>query len=81
MEYSLDLSLFKESTSGLNVDSPEDQVSVKYDYSVVAWFFVSWFGTTMMPKKITFTCLKSNEVFEEITDKKLIEHYMLYRKK
>ena len=81
MDYSLNLNLFKESASGVNVDSSEDLVKIDYDYTATAWFFVTWFGTTRMPRKITFSCIKTNEVFEQITDKKLIEHFMLYRRK
>jgi len=81
MDYSLNLTLFKESSTGLNVDSTEDLVHVTYQYTPIALFFVTWFGTTRMPKKITFTCIETDEVFEVLTDKKLIEHYMLYRRK
>jgi hypothetical protein len=81
MDYNLNLELFKTSSAGVNVDSAEELVKIEYDYSAVAWFFVAWFGTTRLPKKISFTCTKTDEVFEVLTDKKLIEHYMLYRKK
>ena len=81
MDYKLNLELFKAASSGVTVDSPDDLVKVDYDYSLIAWFFVTWFGTTRLPKKIAFTCIKTKEVFEELTSKDLIEHYMLYRKK
>lgn len=80
-DYSLNLSLYKSSPNGHNVDSPDHLVRVDYTYSAVAWFFVTWFGTTRLPKRIIFTEVESGEVFEDITDPKLIEHYMLYRRK
>lgn len=81
MENQLNLSLFKTSSVGTNVDSLEDKVEVKMEYTAVGWFFVWFFGTTRMPTKISFTCLETGEVFEVIEDKKLIEHYMLYCRK
>ena len=81
MEYVIDQSLFKKSSVGTHVDDDESNVDVKYKYSGLAWFFVTWFGTTRLPFEIVFTCKKTGEVFEVLTDKKLIEHYMLYRKK
>lgn len=80
-DYTLNLSLYKVSSNGLNVDSPEDLVEVDYTYTAVAWFFVTWFGTTRLPKRIVFKVKETGEIFEDITDKKLIEHYMLYRRK
>ena len=77
----LDLSLYKKSSVGTHVDSDEAELQVDYKYSGMAWFFVTFFGTTQMPYEITFTCKKSGEVFEKLSDKKLIQHYMLYRKK
>lgn len=81
MEYVLDKSLFKQSSIGTHVDDDESHVSINYKYSPVAWFFVTWFGTTRLPYEISFTCKQTGEVFEVLTDKKLIEHYMLYRRK
>lgn len=81
MEYKLDLLRFKTSSIGTTVDCDESDLSVSYKYSGVAWFFVTWFGTTRLPYEIRFTCKKAGEEFEVITDKTLIEHYMLYRRK
>ena len=80
-DYSLNLSKFKTSSIGTDVNSGEDRLEIGYKYSSIAWFFVTWFGTTRMPYEISFTCKKSGEIFEVIKDKKLIEHYMLYRRK
>lgn len=77
----LDMNLFKVSSVGTHVDELEDKLKVSYEYSSVAHFFVWFFGTTRMPNRISFTCLRTNEVFEVLTDKKLIEHYMLYCRK
>lgn len=81
MYNTLDLNLFKKSSIGTNVDGTDKEVHAVYNYTAVDQFFVWFFGTTRMPKKITFTCISTGEVFEELTDIKLIEHYMLYRKK
>ena len=81
MSYKLDISKYKKSSIGTTVDSDESQVKLDYKYSGMAWFFVTWFGTTRMPYEIKFTCLETKEEFEILTDKGLIEHYMLYRKK
>ena len=81
MNSHLNRTLFEESSVGTHVDSDETELTVNYRYSGVAWFFVTWFGTTRLPFEINFICKKSNEEFEKLTDKKLIEHYMLYRKK
>jgi len=81
MHYDLKLDLFKTSSAGTNVEAGENELVVGYKYSGIAWFFVTWFGTTRLPYEIKFTCLKTNEVFEILTDKGLIEHYMLYRRK
>lgn len=81
MDYKLDLSRFKSSSSGTNVDDHESKVDITYKYSGMAWFFVTWFGTTRLPYEIRFTCRETGEEFEVLTDKKLIENYMLYRRK
>lgn len=77
----INISLFKSSSAGTTVDSKDDVLDVKMEYSSVSWFFITWFGTTRIPKKITFTCLKTNEVFEVLKDKKLMEHYITFRTK
>lgn len=77
----LDMSLFKVSSMGTNVDDLEDKLKVDFEYTSLAHFFVWFFGTTRMPVKICFTCIASGEIFETLTDKKLIEHYMLYCRK
>lgn len=77
----LNIELFKTSSIGTHVDSFDDKLKVDLQYTSIAWFFVWFFGTTRMPIKITFTCLKTGEVFETVTDKKLIEHYMFYCRK
>lgn len=81
MSFQLKHELFKKSSAGTHVDAGEAELIVDYKYSGVAWFFVTWFGTTRMPYEIKFKCRKTNEEFEVLTDKNLIEHYMLYRKK
>lgn len=81
MEYKINQSLFKKSSLGTHVDSGDEFLEIELKYSGMAWFFVTWFGTTRLPYEINFTCKKSGEVFEVLKDKKLIEHYMLYRKK
>lgn len=79
-ENRIDLSKFKVSSVGTNVDSPDSELEVELKYSGIAWFFVTWFGTTRMPYEIIFKCKKSQEVFETLTDEKLIEHYMTFRR-
>ena len=81
MKNRLDLSKFKTSSAGTTVDSPISQMKAQMSYSSLSWFFITFFGTTRIPEKIVFTCLKTNEVFEEITDKKLIEYYITFRAK
>lgn len=81
MSYELNLNLYKKSSVGTDVDREEAELDIEYKYSSLAWFFVTWFGTTRMPYEIRFTCKKTDETFEILTDKKLIEHYMLFRKK
>ena len=81
MEYSIDHSLFKKSSVGTTVDSADSELTIDLKYSGMAWFFVTWFGTTRLPFEIRFTCRKTGEEFETLRDKKLIEHFMLYRRK
>lgn len=81
MENYLDLNKFKSSSVGTNVDSDEEILKVDYVFTSVGWFFITFFGTTQTPTKITFTCKKTGEVFEELTDKELIKYYMLYTKR
>lgn len=76
----LDLSKFKASSVGTTVDSPPDKLKIDFDYSTTGWFFITIMGTTWHPKKVTFTCLQSGEVFETLTDSHLIQYYMTYRK-
>lgn len=80
-ENKLNLDLYKNSSSGATVDSSDSLVNVKYEYSWIGWFFITFFGTTQIPKKIEFKCIKTNEIFEVLTDKKLISHYIYYRRK
>ena len=79
-ENTLNLSLYKTSSAGTNVDDNEDKLKVNFEYILTDYFFV-FFGTTRMPKSIRFTCIVTNEVFEVLTDYDLIKHYMLYRRK
>lgn len=81
MQTHLDLSLFKKSSIGTTVEADIDEVEIDYDYTGVAWFFITFFGTTQHPKKIVFTCKSTQEKFETLTDKKLIKHFLFYRKK
>lgn len=80
-ENGLDLSLFQMSSAGTHVDCSEESLNVEMRYSAISWFFVWFFGTTRMPEEIKFICLETGEVFERLTDKSLIQHYMLYCKK
>lgn len=81
MKNKLDLTKFKTSSIGTTVDSSDKDLSVDIEYSSVSWFFITFFGTTRVPKEINFTCIKTNERFESIKDKKLMVHYMTYTKK
>lgn len=80
MENKIDIEKFKKSSIGTHVDCPEEALDVDLKYSRTSWFFISVLGTTRMPYQIDFTCKKTGERFESITDKNLIEHYMHYRK-
>ncbi len=77
----LDLSRFKVSSINTNIESADEKLKIDYVYSAIGWFFISFFGTTWIPKSISFTCIETNEVFEHLTDKELIKYYMLYSKK
>lgn len=80
MENYLDLSKFKQSTIGTTVDSSPEKLQIDFDYSTTGWFFITIMGTTWHPKKVTFTCLESGEVFETLTDSSLIRYFMTYRR-
>ena len=75
----LDTSKFKSSSIGTTVDSVED-VKVDCKYSFISKLFITFFGTTRMPLEISFTCLKTGELFEQVTDKDLIKHYMHFER-
>lgn len=77
----LDLSLFKTSSVGTTVDSYEDEVQIDYDFSWISWLFITCLGTTRLPRAIKFTCKKTGEVFEVVTDEKRIKHFMRFRRK
>ncbi len=77
----LDLSKFKTSSAGTTVESDEALLDIKYTFSKVGWFFITFFGTTQTPKEISFTCKQTSEEFEVLTDKKLIVYYMLYTRR
>ena len=81
MEYSLNIDNYKKSSSGTTIESDETLLRVDLKYTKTAWFFITFFGTTQTPYYVGFHCLKSGELFEELTDKKAIQKYMLYRKK
>lgn len=81
MDNYLDLSKFKSSSVGTNVESGDELVKINYEFTPIGWFFITFFGTTQTPTKITFTCLKTHEKFESLTDKSLIKYYMLLARK
>lgn len=81
MSYSLDISKYKKSSAGTNIESDDESLEVELKYTKTAWFFITFFGTTQTPYYVGFHCKRSNELFEEMTDKKQIKQYMLYRKK
>lgn len=81
MENRVDTALFKASSIGTNVDSLEDALKVDFHYSKTAWVFITFFGTTRMPYQIDFTCKKTGELFEVVTDVDRIEHYMRFRRR
>lgn len=53
----------------------DEDVKVNNKYSLFGWFMWSQ-GSTVVPKKIIFTCTKCNNVFCELTDKLEIKEYM-----
>lgn len=77
----LDLSKFKKSSIGTTVESDLESLKIDYSFTRIGWFFITFFGTTQTPTSIKFTCLKSGEVFECLTDKELIKYFMLYTRK
>ncbi|MCT4642423.1 MAG: hypothetical protein N4A33_09015 [Bacteriovoracaceae bacterium] len=81
MNNTLDLSKFKQSSIGTHVDSPDSVLKVDMKYSGISWFFITFFGTTRIPKEVTFTCLKTGEVFEHLLDRSLIEYFITFRRK
>lgn len=74
----LDPSKFKRCPK-CNCDVTSEQMKTKSTYTWVGWFFWSM-GTTVIPKKILFTCSKCNILVSEETDRKLIEYYITYKK-
>lgn len=81
MDNYLDLSKFKQSSIGTTVESELTDLKIEYKFSWIGWFFLTFFGTTQTPTSISFTCLKSGELFEHLKSKDLIKYYMLYTKK
>lgn len=80
MSNQINIELFKKSSLGTHVDSESDDLKVECKYSKTSWFFITFMGTTRMPYQIDFTCKKTGELFESVTDKELIEHFMKYRR-
>jgi hypothetical protein len=81
MKNKLDLTKFKISSIGTTVGSSDKDLLVEIQYSSISWFFITFFGTTRVPKEINFTCIKTNEKFESLTNKDLMVHYMTYTTK
>lgn len=81
MKNKLDLGKFRSSSIGTTVESSDSELKIEMTFSSVSWFFITFFGTTRIPQKITFTCLETKEDFEVLTDRKLIEYYLLFTKK
>jgi len=81
MNNALDLTKFKASSLGTTVDSDINELDIEYKYSWAGWFFINIIGTTQVPKSIMFKCKKSNKIFETLTDKDLISHYIFYSKR
>lgn len=81
MENDLQADRFNKSSVGTTIASDETQVEIIEKYSWIGWFMITWFGTTQNPYYIGFKCKKTGELFEEMTNKKDIEYFMLYRKK
>ena len=74
----LDASKFKSCPS-CNSDVNSENIKTKSTYSTIGWFFWSM-GTTVIPKKILFTCSECNILVSEETNKKLLEYYITYKK-
>jgi|TARA_Y100000768_G_C23588896_1_gene500612 hypothetical protein len=72
---------YPKSSIGTQIDAEEKDLEVIEKYNWIGWFFITFFGTTQNPYYLGFKCKKTGELFAEITDKKEIAHYMLYRKK
>jgi hypothetical protein len=70
---------FKKSSIGTHIASSEVELRVEEKYSWFGWFMITWFGTSQNPFYIGFHCLKTGELFEELTKKKDIQYFMLYR--
>ena len=79
MSAQLDLTKFKTSSIGTTVDSI-DLVDIDFKYTWIGWFFITFFGTTRLPRKVSFTCKQTGELFEVLENQKLIEHFMLFRR-
>lgn len=80
MENKVNATLFKSSSAGTHVDCGEDELDVRFKYTKTSWVFITFFGTTRMPFQIDFICKKSGELFESVTDKDRIEHFMRFRR-
>jgi hypothetical protein len=81
MDNYLDLSKFKTSSIGTNVESHVDALQINFEFTWIGWMFITLIGTTQTPTKITFICKKTEEVFEVLEDKKMIKYYMLLCRK
>lgn len=73
----LDINKFKKCTCGRAVNDPE--VVATDNYSSWGWFWWTM-GTTAIPKSISFYCNKCEKNFDEIIDKKLIKHFIYYKR-
>lgn len=54
----------------------DQNVKVKYKYSLWGWFLWSQ-GSTVIPKKMQFICTNCNKLFCELTNKEQIKEYMI----
>lgn len=70
---------YKKSSIGTNILSPETDLTVEEKYSWFGWFMITWFGTSQNPYYIGFRCKKTGELFEELTQKSAIKHYVMYK--
>ena len=52
-----------------------ENVKVKNNYSLFGWFMWSQ-GSSVVPKKMKFKCLRCESYFCELTNKELIKEYM-----